>query len=80
VAEPPVDASASFTHALVRYTQASPFQRAQALRSARYILDAAYHFLATAQWHQALDYLQLPLHVRGGQATLLPDGLATLVH
>jgi hypothetical protein len=65
---------------LVPYGQALPFQRAQGLRSARSILDAAYPFLGPAQWHEALDFLQLPLHVSGGQATFLPDGLATLVH
>ncbi len=32
------------------------------------------------QWQQALDYLQLPLHMSGGQATFLPDGLGALVH
>lgn len=79
-AEPEAVAPTSDTQALVPYAQASPFQRGQGLRGARGILDAAYPFLGPAQWHQALDYLQLPLHVRGGQATFLPDGLATLVH
>lgn len=79
-AEPEASAPVSGIPALVPYTQASPFQRAQGLRSARVILDAAYLFLEPAQWQQALDYLQLPLHVRGGQATFLPDGLGALVH
>lgn len=78
--EPDTNAPASGARALVPYAQASPFQRAQGLRSAQVILDAAYLFLEPAQWQQALDYLQLPLHVRGGQATFLPDGLGALVH
>ena len=79
-AEQEANAPADSFQALVPYLQASPFQRAQGLRSARVILDAAYLFLEPAQWQQALDYLQLPLHVRGGQATFLPDGLGALVH
>jgi hypothetical protein len=79
-AEPEASAPVSGIPALVPYTQSTPFQRAQGLRSARVILDAAYLFLTPAQWQQALDYLQLPLHVRGGQATFLPDGLGALVH
>ena len=79
-AQPEASAPASGIPTLVPYTQATPFQRAQGLRSARVILDAAYLFLTQAQWQQALDYLQLPLHVSGGQATFLTDGLGTLVH
>ncbi|RZK87699.1 MAG: hypothetical protein EOO62_38795 [Hymenobacter sp.] len=79
-AEPEASAPVSGIPALVPYLQSSTFQRAQGLRSARVILDAAYLFLEPAQWQQALDYLQLPLHVRGGQATFLPDGLGALVH
>ena len=78
--EPDTNAPAGGAQAFVPYAQASLFQRAQGLRSARVILDAAYLFLGPAQWQQALDYLQLPLHVRGGQATFLPDGLGALVH
>ena len=78
--EPDTIAPVSSAQAVVPYAQASPFQRAQGLRSARVILDAAYLFLAPAQWQQALDYLQLPLHMSGGQATFLPDGLGALVH
>lgn len=72
--------SVGSAQALVPYAQTTPFQRAQGLRSAQVILDAAYPFLVPAQWQQALDYLQLPLYVRGGQATFLSDGLGTLVH
>lgn len=73
-------APASGAQAFLPYAQASPFQRAQGLRSARAILEAAYLFLSPAQWQQALDHLQLPLHVSGGQAAFLPDGLGVLVH
>jgi len=65
---------------LVPYALASPFQRAQGLRGARVILDAAYPFLSIGQWQQVLDYLQLPLHVCGSQVAFLPDGLGNLVH
>jgi hypothetical protein len=78
--EPEAALSGRDAQALLPYGQASPFQRAQSLRSARSILDAAYPFLGPTQWYQALDFLQLPLHVNGGQTTFLPDGLATLVH
>jgi hypothetical protein len=75
--EPDSMISVGSAQALVPYAQTTPFQRAQGLRSAQVILDAAYPFLVPAQWQQALDYLQLPLYVRGGQASFLSDGLGT---
>ena len=47
VAEPDTNAPAGGAQAFVPYAQASPFQRAQGLRSARVILDAAYLFFRT---------------------------------
>jgi hypothetical protein len=64
---------------LLPYSDASTFQRIQALHGARRILDAAYPFLTSAQWEHALAHLQLPLQRSVDQASLPPEALATLV-
>ena len=62
------------------FAQASPLLRHQALASARQILGAVYYSIAEAQWHQALEELQLPLYRLGdGPASLSAEGLLALL-
>jgi hypothetical protein len=61
------------------YSQASLVQRRQVMLSSRKILQAAFPFVEEQQWVEALDDLQLPLHLTTEEVTLYRDGLTTLI-
>jgi hypothetical protein len=74
-----MSAVSSESPAGIPFAQAPPLLRHQALASARLILGAAYPLVAEAQWHQALEELQLLLYRAGdGPASLSVEGLAAL--
>jgi hypothetical protein len=71
---------ASADSAPLSYSHASPWQRTEALRSARQVLDAAYPFLSRSQWLQALDDLQPSLCLVDDEVIVPHASLATLVY
>jgi len=72
--------SANDSPSLLPYAEASPWQRHQALLSARQVLDAAYSFLSQDEWVQALDQMQPALQFLADQIVVSYPGLATLVY
>jgi hypothetical protein len=65
---------------LLPYSHASPWQRSEALRSARQVLDVAYPFLSRSQWLQALDDLQPTLCLVADEVLVPHTSLAALVY
>lgn len=61
------------------YAEALPAQRHQVMVRSRQILQAAYPALQEPQWVQALEELQLPLHISNGEVILYCEALTTLV-
>jgi hypothetical protein len=71
---------ASVDSSSLPYSHASHWQRSEALRSARQVLDAAYPFLSRSQWLQVLDDLQPSLSLVDDEVIVPHASLATLVY